>query len=86
MTRPRLPARPLPTRIRYTIFYGESTPALIKGGAKVVGEMIHSAHQKAEAWLAANPQVEVVSISNGYGETGSTFGTIFVSVWYREPS
>jgi hypothetical protein len=72
--------------IRYKIFYGESTPTLLKGGHKVVGEMIHSAHQKAEAWLAENPQVEVVSISNGYGNTVSGFGAIFVSVWYRKPS
>ena len=69
---------------RYKIFYGESSPGLIKGGTKVIGERIQNAHAKAEAWIAENPQAEIVSISNGYGADGSTFGLVFVSVWYRD--
>ncbi len=70
---------------RYEIFYGESTPGFIKSGTKTMSERVRNAHDKAEAWIAANPQAEIISISNGSAQDGSTFGWVFVSVWYRTP-
>jgi hypothetical protein len=71
--------------IQYKIFHGESEPGLLKSGRKAVFEKISNAHEKAWIWIASTPGIEVISVSNGHADDGSTFGAYFVSVWYRTP-
>jgi hypothetical protein len=52
-------------------------------GSKVLIERIEDAHRQAEQWLATNPELEVISISNGHASSGESVNTVFVTIWYR---
>lgn len=69
----------------YMIFYGRVKAGIRLSGPKLLVERIEDAHQQASEWLTANPELEILSISNGAHDSSGA-NAVYITVWYRAKS